>query len=138
MDFNINTVRYATVRAEEIQEILFSEHYADTYIEFKNKQYDKIPKTRIVTTSKKCMICLDFYQKGDIFPKLSCKHMFHVECLRKWFYVNTTCPECRGDILDIVKKEKFAKELFMYLKAVTNQENFEKKEKKRKNNCVIF
>ena len=42
---------------------------------------------------EKCSICCD-----DVYPvnfKLSCGHMFHKHCIKKWNNINKTCPICR-------------------------------------------
>ena len=45
-----------------------------------------------------CAICFEKLNKNT--PKLSCGHIFHVKCLRKWYYIGqkSNCPLCRAKI----------------------------------------
>jgi hypothetical protein len=53
-----------------------------------------------------CIICLDKtkYNSCGVKPKgcndvkLKCKHIFHRNCIKKWFVVNDTCPVCRTNM----------------------------------------
>ncbi len=64
---------------------------------------------KIIPISKEsdCIICLDD-NNIDIEIQLECNHKFHEKCLKYWIidYENTTCPICRDEILDFIKKEK--------------------------------
>ncbi|CAD8053240.1 unnamed protein product [Paramecium sonneborni] len=48
------------------------------------------------TTKDICSICLCSFQNQGIL--LSCKHLFHVKCIEKWFFTNNSCPVCRQKI----------------------------------------
>ena len=50
----------------------------------------------------KCVICLGSYM--DNFGKLTCGHMFCVECVKEWWRTHETCPFCREEILYISTK----------------------------------
>lgn len=43
-----------------------------------------------------CIICRDDLKEGS--KKLSCAHIFHIECLKSWFIQQQTCPICRSEI----------------------------------------
>ena len=45
---------------------------------------------------RKCAICSNVFQQRDPVYALPCFHLFHVICLRPWFYGKTrpTCPIC--------------------------------------------
>ena len=48
-----------------------------------------------------CAICLcefRYHEKGVI--SLKCGHVFHKDCVAKWFEAHHTCPICRTDIDD--------------------------------------
>ncbi|XP_065864608.1 NEP1-interacting protein 1 isoform X2 [Euphorbia lathyris] len=48
-----------------------------------------------------CSICLEDFKDGELMRKLSyCGHLFHLECLDKWLYINGCCPICRNNICD--------------------------------------
>ena len=50
-------------------------------------------------TTKACSICLEYM--GDtlleeMITELPCKHIYHKDCLAKWFSINNTCPLCKS------------------------------------------
>ena len=45
--------------------------------------------------SHECAIC---YLEMTKAKKLPCKHVFHNDCLRKWFQVRSVCPMCNTEI----------------------------------------
>ncbi len=51
---------------------------------------------------KECSICLNIISENE--QKLECGHVFHKECISKWFLRSITCPCCRvkvkSDILE--------------------------------------
>ncbi len=47
---------------------------------------------------KKCTICLDNFENKDRIINLSCLHMFHSACIRKWLKKNNTCPICKNQV----------------------------------------
>ncbi|KAH6872081.1 hypothetical protein B0T10DRAFT_381472, partial [Thelonectria olida] len=43
-----------------------------------------------------CVICLQTLQERDIVRHLPCGHMFHSDCITKWFLnQHDTCPLCK-------------------------------------------
>jgi hypothetical protein len=46
---------------------------------------------------RKCMVCLEHYEKDDDVRLLPCFHMFHTVCVDEWFKAHNTCPVCRLD-----------------------------------------
>jgi hypothetical protein len=81
--------------------------------EFSNLENVKVPtdiKTLIEKTKVKiceksddnCAICQEKYKSQDIVRHINdCKHLYHIECIDKWFSENHTCPECRFDVNEI-------------------------------------
>lgn len=51
-----------------------------------------------------CSICLMEYENGDKFRNLPCSHMFHPECIDKWLKLKPSCPVCKSDLRDKLKK----------------------------------
>lgn len=45
-----------------------------------------------------CSICLEPYVKGDDIVELTCKHIFHDECISVWTSNNVKCPLCNFDL----------------------------------------
>lgn len=66
-----------------------------------------------------CPICTNKFQddKYPLVVKLPCGlkkgHIFDLDCIGPWLKMNSTCPLCRFDLLDIEKqrKERLDKEL---------------------------
>lgn len=42
-----------------------------------------------------CPICLDSIQEHQYVISLPCNHVFHTDCITRWFNSNSTCPLCR-------------------------------------------
>lgn len=44
----------------------------------------------------RCCVCLgEFEVKEELQQLPSCKHAFHIDCIRHWLHSNSTCPLCR-------------------------------------------
>ncbi len=44
-----------------------------------------------------CSICLNNITSGQDTTSLSCGHIFHSNCIQRWFRRNATCPVCRAE-----------------------------------------
>ncbi|CAF4199589.1 unnamed protein product [Rotaria sordida] len=42
-----------------------------------------------------CSICLGDFNITDILLQLTCKHIYHRECLLHWLQTHYRCPYCR-------------------------------------------
>ncbi|CAA9990386.1 ERAD-associated E3 ubiquitin-protein ligase HRD1, putative [Plasmodium knowlesi strain H] len=73
-----------------------------------------------------CIICRDDLKEGS--KKLSCSHIFHVECLKSWFIQQQTCPICRTEIKPQSSKENTQNEAIQ--KEQEQQEEEGQREKK--------
>ena len=74
----------------------------------KEEDMDKIPvfhfsaisKTKVETA---CSICQSDFEESDEIPKFDCNHLFHKECIFKWFSQkgkdNNKCPNCREELI---------------------------------------
>ncbi|XP_075355520.1 RING finger protein 145-like [Mycteria americana] len=49
-----------------------------------------------------CAICFQDMQVAVITP---CSHFFHAACLRKWLYVQDTCPMCHQQVTPVAAEE---------------------------------
>lgn len=47
-----------------------------------------------------CVICQDNIEIESIIRVLQCKHLFHVNCIDRWFCENKKCPLCKKMITD--------------------------------------
>lgn len=46
-----------------------------------------------------CTICLTELEPHDKVGRLTCSHLFHVDCLKEWIRHKNHCPLCKGDAL---------------------------------------
>ena len=47
----------------------------------------------------RCVICLENINNNSIVRRINkCNHLFHINCIDKWFENKITCPTCRQDI----------------------------------------
>ncbi len=47
---------------------------------------------------KICTICLQNFENFDKIINLTCLHMFHDECIKKWLNENDYCPLCNNKV----------------------------------------
>ncbi|PHU04054.1 putative dolichyl-diphosphooligosaccharide--protein glycosyltransferase subunit 3 [Capsicum chinense] len=53
-----------------------------------------------------CSICLSTIEDGELVRILpNCMHIFHVECIDKWFDCHSTCPICRAAAKPLLSPE---------------------------------
>jgi hypothetical protein len=50
-----------------------------------------------------CAICREAFEHGEICSEVPrCRHLFHRNCIDEWLKSKTTCPMCRGDVVERV------------------------------------
>eukprot|EP00743_Colponemidia_sp_Colp-15_P005217 GILK01005612.1.p1 GENE.GILK01005612.1~~GILK01005612.1.p1 ORF type:complete len:604 (+),score=76.95 GILK01005612.1:146-1957(+) len=52
-----------------------------------------------------CSVCLVEFASTDDVRVLGCDHVYHNECIDRWFTSSTFCPQCRRDFSDTVTYE---------------------------------
>lgn len=86
---------------------ILSEQYMNNYEQmlFEPVKVGLISKILLDTTcvlnSEKlsfCVICQDDININTILRSLSCKHLFHINCIDKWLTENKKCPICKCEI----------------------------------------
>ena len=72
----------------------------------KKEDMDQIPIfhfSAISKTGAACSICQSDFEDSDEIPKFHCNHLFHKECIFKWFSEkgkdNNKCPNCREELI---------------------------------------
>jgi len=51
-----------------------------------------IAETKIL--DYECLICLDEFNQGQQIIMIKCGHIYHKNCIDKWFLKKKTCPLC--------------------------------------------
>ena len=46
------------------------------------------------STFFQCGICMDSFRENEKIKKLTCDHIFHIECMTQWLQTKKTCPFC--------------------------------------------
>lgn len=50
-----------------------------------------------------CSICFEGFTIGhDIIRLTPCRHVFHVNCIEDWLRIKALCPNCKGNIRQLV------------------------------------
>uniref|UniRef100_A0A8C6DTM7 RING-type E3 ubiquitin transferase n=1 Tax=Moschus moschiferus TaxID=68415 RepID=A0A8C6DTM7_MOSMO len=52
-----------------------------------------------------CTICITEYTAGNTLCILPCLHEYHYNCIDHWLEENTTCPICRGPVMEPAKAD---------------------------------
>ncbi|KAG5193472.1 hypothetical protein JEQ12_019833 [Ovis aries] len=50
--------------------------------------------------TKICTICITEYTAGNMLRILPCSHEYHYQCIDQWLAEHSTCPICRGPVVD--------------------------------------
>lgn len=51
-----------------------------------------------------CVVCLCDFELEQWLKVMPCHHEFHSDCISKWLKENNTCPLCRSDIAERLRK----------------------------------
>lgn len=49
-------------------------------------------------STDQCVICRLEYEDEDPLIVLSCKHIYHSECINNWLQINKVCPVCSAEV----------------------------------------
>ncbi|CAD8214172.1 unnamed protein product [Paramecium pentaurelia] len=66
---------------------------------------EKIKRMKMGKSNKKCSICCNEFHKDESIMQLPCKHIFHENCCKSWLVNSRKCPNCRSDIVELIKNE---------------------------------
>ncbi|KAL5706503.1 RING-type E3 ubiquitin transferase [Ranunculus cassubicifolius] len=58
------------------------------------------------SSTDQCVICRLEYEDEDTLTVLSCKHMYHSECINNWLHINKVCPICSAEVSTSDKREE--------------------------------
>ncbi len=80
----IATIIQSSISSLDNNQILTADIIAQTI------QYNQIHNSLL-----QCSICLEDFNISDILLQLTCKHIYHRECLLHWLQTHYRCPYCR-------------------------------------------
>lgn len=72
----------------------------------KDEDFEKIPIIKFSSeiSETACSICQSDFELHDEIPKFDCGHLFHKDCIYKWFSENgkdnNKCPNCRIELIN--------------------------------------
>lgn len=75
--------------------------------------FETLPKVTFTkeTATGECAICKCDWEKDDEGVELPCHHIYHEDCIKKWFESSNKCPMCRQEVAtDDPEYEKERKE----------------------------
>ncbi|OIT34855.1 PREDICTED: probable E3 ubiquitin-protein ligase RHA4A [Nicotiana attenuata] len=95
---SIGSISPATVTRSSTHAIIHGE------VDIKGMLKNKLPVILFDEDSmmrdSQCCVCLgEFEIKEELHQLPSCKHIFHVECIRHWLRSNFSCPLCRCHVI---------------------------------------
>lgn len=61
---------------------------------------EKVKRMKMGKSGQDCSVCSEGFRKGEKIRKLPCKHIFHDKCIMPWLEKNSTCPNCRFNLLE--------------------------------------
>jgi E3 ubiquitin-protein ligase synoviolin len=68
-----------------------------------------------IAANGNCLVCREDLTPGQSCKKLSCGHVFHLECLRLWLQHQQTCPLCRYRFVTVALYNAFCVKVPKYL-----------------------
>lgn len=91
-----NVLRQHVYRPNIFRTFDFNTDYEDVKIGLINTNLLNFSKISINNMENLiCVICQDDINKFDVIRTISCKHLFHIECIDRWFTENKKCPICK-------------------------------------------
>lgn len=72
----------------------------DLFVEQTEDSFDENAEVSVT-----CAICMCDLESTDYLYNLKCHHVFHLDCLEKWYSRRNRCPICRQPIDFIVTTE---------------------------------
>jgi hypothetical protein len=92
-----NIIRMISI--ERLNNNINNEDLEDVKIVLSEDDYERLPSIENINEDIKCSICLENIEKNEKIKDITCKHEFHIECLKMWLCNQSVkCPICRFDL----------------------------------------
>lgn len=59
---------------------------------------DAVSNRQFLNEKNACCICLSEFEATETIRTIHCHHIYHKECIDRWFQSSVSCPMCKGDI----------------------------------------
>ncbi len=105
INHTIATIIQSTISSLDSNQILTADIVAQTI------EYNQINNN----SSSQCSICLGDFNISDILLQLTCKHIYHRECLLHWLQTHYRCPYCRF----LVYQQPITPHIFLIRQTIT-------------------
>ncbi|XP_033869214.3 RING finger protein 145-like [Acipenser ruthenus] len=69
------------------------------------KKIHSLPRATAQQLERHSDVCAICFQEMDSAVVTYCSHFFHANCLRKWLYVQETCPMCHQQVKPSVRQQ---------------------------------
>lgn len=68
---------------------------------FTEEEIEKIPKVKFLFNDidNFCTICREDYVLNEPLSQLTCRHMFHPQCVSQWLLKEKNCPNCKEEVI---------------------------------------
>lgn len=73
--------------------------------------YSEIDQCHKGDKNLQCAVCILDFEADDKCRHLPCDHLFHQDCIEKWFQEKAKCPVCKIDVNEVILKNKIADQL---------------------------
>ena len=84
-------------------------------VEDQNGNANDSNASQMANTRATCAICLVDFEDGHLIRILpTCMHAFHVPCIDAWLSKHSSCPTCRGDLMEAIA-EKRSQEVHLHI-----------------------
>lgn len=84
---------------DDIIQLLIQRNHAQTH-PATDEAINRLRTTKadVAKSDQKCSVCMDDIKEGSDINELTCKHVFHPDCIIPWLRVKNTCPVCRQEV----------------------------------------
>jgi len=96
-----NIIRMISI--ERLNNTINEEDLEDVKVVLSEDDFQRISSIQNLKDDIKCSICLENIEKNEEIKDITCKHEFHIECLKIWLCNQSVkCPICRYDIRELL------------------------------------
>lgn len=93
---DLDAALFALHNPQSLKSVTFS----NNQLFVKRKMYHEIKLSKLTSPGQEgsCTICHNDVSRKERVAQLSCKHWFHIVCIKDWLGCSNDCPLCRADV----------------------------------------